>query len=667
MNPHIVKTHLLQAQLVVIIMLLGGIGIAALMLVARGGNALPASQAWAAPEWVRQNNEEPPHHTGLQDSGDAYLQIDAVEYAVLPGDNRSLTIEFFPSQFDPNIISDITFTLDYDPNDNGWLLFTPQADSDGNGLPDNIKVGTKVNAKPTATRSYSPTSEAGEFLIHLTYSDTVKDFEDDISTRIAVIELEATTSVEDMPPKIAEAGVLLKNVEFSNGTEPIPNDNGEGSDYNEYKIPIQSSLDLIVDPSSIKIGQTTNLTAQFTARDYARLKWDFDGDGTWDKSTPKADVEIKEDGENVGAGLETNPYYTAGTYAPRVILCYDNTDGSCILQGETSGLTVVPPNLSLESAGATYLGTPTQLTAILDPDFTDIAEEIKWDFGDGSPPEYLPYEEPKNTVQEHTYGKATTEPYPVIVTVYLPDEYTPNSVEKSLDVRVLPPDLGVTTNRDFYYRSQPTTFTVSVENLHIDGSTIQIDYGDGKSSDPITLSKDDGADQSLEYVHTYSTVNTEGYPVVVTLTIPAEFGGLEVTANKTIPIRQPASDVTWLNENPLWVIRGNSSQIRLKANGMVDGEEVPMDNEEVVFSKEKGANLGNIINLTNGGRTDANGVITATLETVEQFGTIELHAKVAGTQSEVLNVQLVASIYAPLILNTNPISDTTPISNTTGF
>lgn len=665
MNLHEWKMHLLKAQFVVVIMLLGGIGIAALVLAARGGTALPASHAWAAPEWVRQSNEMPPQRVDLQDAGDAYLEMESLGYTVLPGSDSVLEVKFVPAQFDDNIVTDITFTLDYDPDNTGWLLFD-LSDADTNGIPDGV-----ISTEESTTQEFSKTGE-GEIQVHLTYDDSVKEFDSRVKTTILQIELEATRSVEDMPPESAEANVLLKAVAFSNSGVVIDNDNLENSSHNDYTVLIQSSLSMKADPKSIKLGQTTNLTAEFTARDYARLKWDFDGDGTWDTVTTKAEAEIKdEDGENIGAGVQTPAYYAEGTYAPRVTLCYDNTDDSCILEGEASGLNVNQPSLLLQSKGTTYLGTPAELTAVLDPDFTAIAEEIAWEFGDGTALGRMPYMA-ENTVREHEYKAPET--YSARVTVYLPDNYTPSSVEKTVEVEVEPPGLTLKTDKPFYYRSQQTIFTVSIENLYIDGSTIEVSYGDGNRSTSQSLNKDDGEEQNFEFTHTYANVNADGYPAQVKLSIPQEYGGSAVTAEKSVPVLKPVSDVSWLNDNPFRVQFGTTVDLVLSVNDMVDEEKVPRAGENVDFTIEEGSELGRITGTSNGGKTDENGVITATLETEEEFGTIVLFATVTGRASEDLNVQMVKPLYTPLVLKstdtlsgTGIISPTDPLTLTIGF
>ena len=167
--------------------------------------------------------------------------------------------------------------------------------------------------------------------------------------------LQTPVSATNYTHTFSNAGVYTGNLTASDGTGH--------SDYDEVTVVVGDSLDPIAALEAYPSTAAANETVQFYAGGSSddvgiqQYQWDFDGDGTYEKTTTSSSPG--------GGVMVTHTYATAGTYAPTVNV----TDYAGNNSTASTSLNVRPePNVT--SSSVTWTGNGTEPSGTIEANTT---------------------------------------------------------------------------------------------------------------------------------------------------------------------------------------------------------------------------------------------------------------------------------------------------------
>jgi PGF-CTERM protein len=377
-------------------------------------------------------------------------------------------------------------------------------------------------------------------------------------------------------------------------------DNGDDNDSSTVSVIVKSkpiaSLTTSPSPTSVDANTTFNASAStYGNGTISEYRWDFDGDGTVDRTT---------------SGAVTNyTYSTAGNYSPTVTAVGD--DGRA---GTGTGAVTVRENLPPNGFGISYgcnrgfcvnwVGDVVSFTAQTssspytpsDPDGTIV--EYRWDFdGDGTTDSVT-----SSSSATHAFAAAGT--YTVNVTA-VDDDGAKTST--SVDIRIDPREYGTITG----------TLTNATSGAPIPNATVDLyqDPGQFQTLSNYTRTDENGTYEirvlAVDHNVTVDPVGYEPASSVVTVTdggtATADLGltpDPNDTTRKTGTITGYTYDGESNNLDGVDVaVRNKTGLVASTTSGIVGGYsiDVPVGTYDVVFSKSGYAPVTELVSVTENG------------------------------------------------------------------
>lgn len=386
-----------------------------------------------------------------------------------------------------------------------------------------------------------------------------------------------------LPEPVPQQDVRLENIEITVAGQAAP---VKGQNRSIPYI-IQTRLDvhingkndeLLSGPERILLGATSVLSMPLGWRGYDKIKWDIYGDGR------KGGIFYTTEPEcpicQYRQATSAKPFY------PTVYVL--DKQGGTILSGTlTSGVTVYVPKMDIVSKEQAFLGQETTLQIQVGapaPEFLELVEGVRWDFGDGNTGTSRSLE------TNHLY-RSLGKRYQPTASLILKNEYQWDGiVVASQPIVVRPPILELTNSSvsasgpsdpNLPYPHNTTFFTVTVEGLYLTDAVLELDFGDGSSAIRIALpSNPNGVIQRVTRSYRYSQVGV--YKSTVRL-FSASFGVIDTIAEAegevTVAHRPSSIQIT---VDPSRVTANGRSSVQVRAT-VYDTSQRPVKAVTVVF------------------------------------------------------------------------------------
>jgi hypothetical protein len=490
----------------------------------------------------------------------------------LPGETVKISI--FLSTARGNNIQDLYFTFRFE--DIGVSF--DQADADGNGIPDALRLTNNVPSEYAIANvlfgSTQTTDDIGISIRGGTFPDNFND---------KIVELELKVGLDAIGTKDTRrlsVEVAQPDIQFIETGDTLP---------------IQTVLEIITSNPTI-LGNATPMRADITLSEGFYIEWYPYGT----RALPPVRPDLAEPPASDSTELEFY-YPETGQYTPIAELY---TPEGTFVFSDVATIDVIA-NLGVESSGPTYVGGETQFTT----PFTTtnehrIFEGVEWYFGDGTLPSLV-----NSPVITHEYETVGT--YNVTGTLRIkPEErdvYTSDAAPFNTTVEVLPPTLTLDSVKVIPL-GETALITATIENLALGTSDLRVDFGDG--SDIRTLEDIPiAATQQIPITYTYDMTGT----MIVSATLVSERFGAEAAyprattdVNVGFDPNDPDNPVCPICDCPIVQagppatitvgtadnrIAGNEESTTVITATVLNEENLPLQGQEVTFSTSQGTIL----------------------------------------------------------------------------